>query len=231
MGYSRKDSLCSRNRMSHHIKYHTPVRIVNSLYYYRRTIAVIINKNDDSNNNNNNVLCRAFIKSGTLATREPHSLCTGSVKRPDGVTQVPWSRGLCLAWDATCPDTFWAVSHVLASSTSVSSAAATAVAMKSQNYGDITPGVDFFPFAIETSETWGEQAFHLVMKIGRRLATVTTNHVQHRFFVSVCRWQFSAATPSAWRGHFGARTQRSLRWSIEQGLLLLLVVNYFVFSL
>jgi len=91
------------------------------------------------------VLCRAFIKSGTLATREPHSLCTGSGKRPDGVTQVPWSRGRCLAWDATCPDTF-AVSHVLASSTRAGSAAATAEALKSQKYADITTGVDFFPF-------------------------------------------------------------------------------------
>jgi len=56
------------------------------------------------------------------------------------------------------------VSHVLASSTRAGSAAATAKAMN---------GVDFIPFAIETSGTWGEQAFHLVMKIGRRLATVT----------------------------------------------------------
>jgi len=48
----------------------------------------------------------------------------------------------------------------------------------------------------------------------------STNQGQQRFFVSVFRWQFSAATPSAWRGHFGARTQRSLRWTIEQDLLL-----------
>jgi len=59
------------------------------------------------------VLCRAFIQSGTLATREPHSLCTGNGKRPDGVTQVPWSRGRCLAWDATCSLTFWPAVHVL----------------------------------------------------------------------------------------------------------------------
>jgi len=71
----------------------------------------------------------------TLATREPYSLCTGSGKRPDGVTQVPWSRGRCLAWDANCRDTF-AVSHVLASSrtTRAGSEAATAEAMKSQKY-------------------------------------------------------------------------------------------------
>jgi len=93
-------------------------------------------------NNNNVVLCRAFIKSGTPATREPHLLCTGSGKRPDGVTQVPWSRGRCLAWYATCPDTF-AVPHVLASSTRAGSAAATAEAMKSQKYADITTDVDF----------------------------------------------------------------------------------------
>ena len=96
------------------------------------------------------VLCHAFIKSSTLATREPHSLCTCNVKRPDGGTQVPWSRGRCLAWDATCPDTF-AESHVLASSTRAGSAAATTEAMKSQKYADITAGVDFIPIVIETS--------------------------------------------------------------------------------
>jgi len=54
------------------------------------------------------------------------------------------------------------VSHVLTSSTHAGLAAATAEAMKSQKYADITTGVDFIPFAIETSGTWGEQAFHLI---------------------------------------------------------------------
>jgi len=38
----------------------------------------------------NDLLCRAFISSGTLATREPHGLCTSNGKRPDGITQIPW---------------------------------------------------------------------------------------------------------------------------------------------
>src|SRR5258706_130602 len=84
----------------------------------------------------NYVICRAFISAGTLSTREPHSLCTHDGKRPDGVTQVPWKRGRCLAWDATCPDTF-APSHVAASSTQAGSAAATAEQKKTQKYSDI----------------------------------------------------------------------------------------------
>jgi len=44
-----------------------------------------------------------------------HCALAVSGKRSDGVTQVPWSRGRCLAWDATYPFTF-AVSQVLASS-------------------------------------------------------------------------------------------------------------------
>jgi hypothetical protein len=40
----------------------------------------------------NDLLCYAFISADTPATREPHSLCTSNGQRPDGVTQVPWSR-------------------------------------------------------------------------------------------------------------------------------------------
>ena len=139
----------------------------------------------------NDVLCRAIIKSGTLASREPHSLCTGSGKRPDGVTQVPWSRGRCLAWDATCPDTF-AESHVQTSSARAGSAAAAAEASKSQKYADITTGVDFVPVAIETSGTWGEQAIDLVREIGRRIAAVeheprSTVFLRQRISVAIQR--------------------------------------------
>ena len=139
----------------------------------------------------NDVLRRAFIKSASLATREPHSLCTGSGKRPDGVTQVPWSRGRCLAWDATCPDTF-AVSHVQASSTRAGSAAAAAEVQKCQKYADITTGVDFVPVAIVTSGTWGEQAIDLVKEIGRRIAEATheprsTAFLRQRLSIAVQR--------------------------------------------
>ena len=139
----------------------------------------------------NDLLCRAFISSGTLATREPHSLCTRGGKRPDGVTQVPWKRGRCLAWDATCPDTY-TQSHIQASSEQAGSAASVAETNKTIKYSDIIAGVDFVPFAIETSGVWGEKAMDLVRDIGRRIAAVThesrsTTFLRQRLSVAVQR--------------------------------------------
>jgi hypothetical protein len=139
----------------------------------------------------NDLICRAFVSTGTLATLEPQSLCLGNGKRPDGVTQVPWKRGRCLAWDATCPDTF-AQSHVVASGLQAGSAAATAEEKKSSKYSDLISGVDFVPFAIETSGVWGEQALSLVNEVGRRIAAVTheprsTMFLRQRISVAVQR--------------------------------------------
>jgi hypothetical protein len=139
----------------------------------------------------NDLLCRAFISSGTLATRKPHSLCTNSGKRPDGVTQVPWRRGRCPAWDATCPDTF-AQSHLQASSNQSGSAASAAELKKIQKYSDIIAGVDFKPLAIETSGVWGEQTLDFIKEVGRRIAAVTheprsTVFLRQRLSVAVQR--------------------------------------------
>ena len=139
----------------------------------------------------NELLCRAFISTGTLATREPQSLCTTDGKRPDGVTQVPWSRGRCLAWDVTCPDTF-AASNISASSDEAGSAAAAAETKKHRKYSDIITGVDFVPVAIETSGVWGEQAMKLVKEVGRRITAAThdkrsTAFLRQRLSVGVQR--------------------------------------------
>jgi len=139
----------------------------------------------------NDILCRAFVSSGTLATREPYGLCTSNGKRPDGVTQLPWRRGRCLAWDATCPDTF-ASSHVMSCSNEAGSAAAVAEIQKTQKYNDIISGVDFVPVAIETSGVWGRQALDLINEIGRRIAAVSheprsTTFLRQRLSVAVQR--------------------------------------------
>ena len=139
----------------------------------------------------NEIICRAFNSVGAYATREPHSLCGRSDKRLDGVTQIPWRRGRCLAWDATCPNTY-AQSYVLATSRLAGSAAAGAEQKKVQKYSDMSSGMDFVPVAIETSGVWGEQALSLVKELGRRIAEVThdprsTAFLRQRISVAVQR--------------------------------------------
>jgi len=139
----------------------------------------------------NDILCRAFNAVGAYATREPHSLCGRSEKRPDGVTQIPWKRGRCLAWDATCPNTF-AQSYLHATSRHAGAAAAEAELKKQEKYSDLCSGVDFVPFAIKTSGVWGDQAMHLITELGRRTAEVThdprsTAFLRQRISVAVQR--------------------------------------------
>jgi len=139
----------------------------------------------------NEILCRALNSAGAYATREPHSLCGRNEKRPDGATQIPWSRGRCLAWDATCPNTY-AQSYVQANSRQAGSAAEGAELKKQQKYRDICTGVDFIPVAIETSGVWGQQAIELVTEIGRRIAEVSheprsTCFLRQRISVAVQR--------------------------------------------
>ena len=113
----------------------------------------------------------AFLSADVLATREPTGLCTSAGvtgKRPDGITTVPWKKGRCLAWDATCPYTF-AISHIQASSISAGSAAKIAEEKKIAKYSDLPAGIVFIPIAIETSGAWGEKEFELVRELGRRI--------------------------------------------------------------
>ena len=53
----------------------------------------------------NDIVHRALGRARIAATKEPSGLLAGSSLRPDGATLIPWSRGKCLAWDATTPDT------------------------------------------------------------------------------------------------------------------------------
>ena len=144
----------------------------------------------------NDILCRAFASADVVASREPRGLCSNGDKRPDGVTVVPWSKGRCLSWDFTCPDTF-APSHVLECSTQVGSAARKAESSKCHKYADIMSGIDFVPVAIETSGVWGERALSLVCELGRRIAAVShdsrsTIFLRQRISVAVQRGNASS---------------------------------------
>ena len=53
----------------------------------------------------NETVHRALVSGGIPAVLEPVGVCRNDGKRPDGMSLIPWSRGLPLLWDFICSDT------------------------------------------------------------------------------------------------------------------------------
>ena len=99
-------------------------------------------------------------------------LLRGDGKRPDGATLIPWSKGRCLIWDFTCPDTL-ALSHLHQSSLATGSAASVAETNKVTKYSNLSTSYNFAPFAIETLGGWGPVALDLSSELGSKIAAKT----------------------------------------------------------
>lgn len=116
----------------------------------------------------NEVVRRALVSANVPCVLEPPGLCRSDGKRPDGLTLVPWQRGRCLLWDATCVSTF-APSHLCGTMRSAGSAAECAARQKHAKYSVLEPAYDFVPVAVETAGSWGTEAKEFVRELGRRL--------------------------------------------------------------
>ena len=144
----------------------------------------------------NDVIARAFRSADVPVETEPPGLLRTDGKRPDGVTVIPWSRGKCLVWDFTCPDTL-APSHINQTSAAAGSAARTAETKKRTKYAELSPTYEFFPFAVETFGAWGSDALTLSSQLGARLALVTgesrsTSFLRQRLDIAIQRGNASA---------------------------------------
>ena len=53
----------------------------------------------------NDIIARALNLANVPAMLEPAGIVREDNKRPDGMTNIPWSHGRHLVWDFTCPDT------------------------------------------------------------------------------------------------------------------------------
>src|SRR4029077_14342453 len=99
-------------------------------------------------------------------------LSRSDAKRPDGVTLVPWFRGRCLLWDATCPDTL-APSQLQRSSTEAGTAALASEAKKVSKYALFAVVHEFVPVAIETLGTWAAAVLSCINEVGRKISSVS----------------------------------------------------------
>ena len=120
----------------------------------------------------NDAILRALQSAGVPSIREPRDLSRTDKKRPDGATLVPWSRGRCLLWDATTPDTL-APSHIQRSALQAGSAALAAESSKRSKYSILAVVHDFVPIAIETLGAWGPEGWSFSGDLGRRISQVT----------------------------------------------------------
>jgi len=139
----------------------------------------------------NDIIVRALRSAAIPASREPAGLIRGDGKRPDGVSLIPWLRGQCMAWDATCPDTF-AQSHLHTSSATAGVVAAEAESAKRLKYAGLANRVLFVPIAVETAGPWGPEARQFTAELGKRLAVATgeqrsTEFLRQRISIAVQR--------------------------------------------
>ena len=77
----------------------------------------------------NKTICHALVSKGVPAVLEPVGVCRDDGKRLDGMTLIPWERGLSLVWGFTCSDTL-APSNFSTSSSGASRLANSAKAFK-----------------------------------------------------------------------------------------------------
>ncbi|KAF0306974.1 Retrotransposable element SLACS protein [Amphibalanus amphitrite] len=120
----------------------------------------------------NDIVRRALQSARIPSLLEPTGVDRGDGKRPDGISIFPFKNGMCLAWDATCVNTY-ADSHVLAAATSAGTAAREAEVKKRKKYDDLTQRFHFEPLAFETSGACGPSTKVFVRELGARIASVT----------------------------------------------------------
>lgn len=129
----------------------------------------------------NDILRRALVSAGIPAVLEPNGLCRDDGKRPDGITLIPWSKGLPLIWDYTCVDTL-ASSNLHLSAKEGVKLAMNAEDRKRRKYECLTNAHIFCPFAMETLGAWGPDARRLTKAIGQRI-TERTGELRATFFL------------------------------------------------
>jgi len=120
----------------------------------------------------NDIINRVLIRAKVASHKEPSGLVAGNSLRPDGATLIPRTRGKCLAWDATCPDTV-AQSHMTATSVTARAAASHASNLKHQKYSALASTHFFVLAAVETFGPWNDEGINFISELGRRITLVT----------------------------------------------------------
>ena len=114
----------------------------------------------------------SLAEAGCVSQLEPAGLTRTDGKRPDGVTVLPFERGMPMAWDVTVIHTC-APSHLSVSVNAAGAAAAAAELKKDLKYAPIKNQAVFYPIAIETLGALGPSARDILHEIADRIQRIS----------------------------------------------------------
>ena len=128
----------------------------------------------------NSTVSRALQAAHIPTSLEPTGLSRNDGKRPDGLSMIPWARGKCLIWDATCvhrsAESYNNISHLEGSSV-----AAAAEAKKTTKYERLMTDWVFQPVAVETLGGFGPSTLTFLRKLGSMLSEASGDAREGRF--------------------------------------------------
>lgn len=132
--------------------------------------------------NLNNIIHRGLHSANVPAKLEPTGLFRNDGKRLDGITLIPWKKGSCLAWDATCVDTL-APSYINISKRKAGRAAEQAALRKHSLYKAVNEkNIIVLPFAVETLGPWCDEAKKFTDELGQLLVSTSGERRAKEFF-------------------------------------------------
>ena len=142
----------------------------------------------------NDIIARSISAAGIPIAKEPVGIFKDSLRRPDGISLVPWSNGKQLAWDSTIACTL-ADSYIEASAAQAGSAAESADVRKVAKYSGLPQEFAFQPLAFESLGAASGSTSSFLSVVGRRISAVSGDPREELYLrqrISVCLQRFNS---------------------------------------
>ena len=142
----------------------------------------------------NDIIARSISSAGFPIAKEPLGVFRDNLRRPDGITLVPWLDGRAIAWDATITCTL-ADSYISASASQAGSAAESADARKTSKYSNVPQEFTFQPLAFESLGAVSVSTSCFLSLLGRRISLVSGDLREESYLrqrLSICIQRYNS---------------------------------------